>query len=501
MASVQGRTGRVRLRVTDRRVLMLLALGVQALVLVVGWMVTFRIVQRSFAGVIEAQVLEQNRKLAATIAELFPEEATAAGTGGVPFKSESWERLQKVIETDALRDLPAGGFACLIEPDGRVLCHPEIRADPGIRKFSFAGMELRATVDGLEAEPVLSAGAIGEFATGVVDFALGNTHFVATAPLGNSGLRLLVHQPIDALLRVGQESTGSVLGVAAVVLVTVLAVTGGGLAFLLRRYDGVHEQLNRQLQENLRTAKRIQESTLPTAWPATPGYGVAAWSGPAEETGGDTFDVVGLREHGAGYELVEDGAADRIALVLADATGHGVGPAIAVTQLQAMARVAWRMTRGLVGVVDLLSERLAASLPEGRFITAWFAALDPVKHEVEMFSAGQGPVLRVTAAGEVAEIESDSLPLGIMAGRLGGSRTVAMAPGDLIVVVSDGFVEAVDGSGAQFGTPRLRALVSAERWRDAGGIAGAIRAAVDAHSGGVRGDDQTLLVIKREAAT
>jgi phosphoserine phosphatase len=232
-----------------------------------------------------------------------------------------------------------------------------------------------------------------------------------------------------------------------------------------------------------------------------PGYDVAAWSRAAEETGGDTFDVVGLEPDGRGYRLVESGEALALGLLLADATGHGVGPAIAVTQLQAMVRIAWRTNRSLMDVVGLVSERLAASLPDGRFITAWLAKLDHRADEIEMFAAGQGPIFRVSAAGDVEALAADSYPLGIEAGVLAAEpRRVRLEPGDMVVVVSDGLLEQADARGEQFGNARMERLIAERRGGDAASLVSAIHAAVDAFCGGGQADDQTVLVVKRQVA-
>ena len=187
--------------------------------------------------------------------DLSPESVTE----GVEYQSDSWEKLQRVIEDETLSMLPAGGFACLIEPDGQVLCHPEIRHTPSYRDVSFAGLELRESIEADSGVDVIDAG--GDPVSGVVDFGAGNTHFVATRPLGNTGLRLVVHQPVGALVAAGEESTGYIAGVASVMALLVLGVTAAGLSYLLRRYDSVYEALNTEMKAGLETARKIQQSS------------------------------------------------------------------------------------------------------------------------------------------------------------------------------------------------------------------------------------------------
>ena len=79
------------------------ALVVQGVVLSAGWFVTFRVVQRSFAKVIEHRTIEQNRDIAQRVASLLPRVS-----GDVEFGSADWKRLQAIIEGDALKELPDG---------------------------------------------------------------------------------------------------------------------------------------------------------------------------------------------------------------------------------------------------------------------------------------------------------------------------------------------------------------------------------------------------------
>lgn len=499
--------------VRSRHLLVVFALSGQFVALTLGWFVTFRVVQRRFAGVIQEQVIAQNKEFAQTLAALFDDELrqqamdrmTETGELDVEFGSEDWEPLQRLIENDALSMLPAGGFACLIEGDGRLLCHPEIRERPGLRDFSFGGYDLRPTLGSAERAAIVEAGMDGEVASGVTEFSGGRFHYLATTEIGDSGLRLLIHQPVDELVKVGEESTAFIAVVAGAMAVVMLGITGGGLTFLLRRYDGVHEALNRQLHANLETARRIQRGTLPTRWPRPDGWEIAGWCDPAEETGGDSFDIFGLIQiegesaNGSGFGLSESSAERGVALVLADATGHGVGPALAVTQLQSMVRVAWRTRDSLMDVARLVSESLFGALPEGRFITAWLARLDLDAGWLEMYSAGQGPLFSVSAEGEVAVSAADGLPLGITDAIGPGPRRISMGVGDLFVVVSDGLIEERDADGEQFGDERLAALIVEHRAESAERIAEVLRGALARFTPRAATDDRTVVVVKRTA--
>lgn len=461
------------------------ALVLQAIVLSIGWFVTFRLVQRSFAQVVEGIVQQQNRDIVERVANLLPETM-----GEVEFGSEEWERFQRIIEGEALRDLPAGGFVCLVEPDGRLLCHPEIRENPGLRNFSFDGMQL---ANGLEegefTTPVLEVGMAGQPATGVLNF-VDDLHFVGTQTIDGRGHRLLVHQPVGKVVRVGRDSTRWILLFAAGAAVGVLGISGLGLSMLLRRYEGVQERLNRQLRDNLLVAQRIQQATLPSELPSLPGYAFAGASMPAEETGGDTYDMIGL-----------DGGT-QVALLLADATGHGIGPALAIAQLQGMARLAWQHEQDPRRVAALLNARMHQSLPDGRFVTGWFGLLDSRDGTIQMVSAGQDPQLVYRAArGSVERLSTDTLPLGIMADLSPlESRSIALQPGDVLLVSTDGLAEARNSAAEQFGVGRIADVVQSAATQGPQAVADALIGAVRRFTENSQPeDDRTVLVVQRLA--
>lgn len=494
-----------RLTLGSKTVLISSALLVQGVVLSAGWLATFRVVQRSFGRVIQERTIEQTQEYATRIASLIPSEVTAAPE----YLSEPWTALQNYIEHDAFRELPDGGFACIIEPNGQILCHPEIRRDPSYRKYSFKNKAIATGLEpGAESESILTAGG-SEGAGGVVEFASDNFHYVATKPIPGSNLRLLVHQPAGSLLAASESSTRWVMGVAVIAVLGVLCVTGAGLGWLLRRYDGVHESLNRQLKHNLEIARTIQQKSLPADIPQPAGLAIAGWSRPAEETGGDTFDVIALPDSADAACRIDrpDGTSPttepvRIAFLLADATGHGVGPAIAVTQLNSMTRLAQRVGTSLIDAARLINEQLFSALPGDRFVTAVFGTANGETGELELFSAGQGPLLLYRAATrQIETIETNTYPLGVMES-LGSDRPTRfrLGPGDLLCLVSDGIIEASSPDGEQFGAQRLESLITDRRDDHPASVADSIGRAVDAFTAGAEpDDDRTVLLIRRTA--
>ncbi|MFN9972742.1 MAG: PP2C family protein-serine/threonine phosphatase, partial [Phycisphaerae bacterium] len=158
------------------------------------------------------------------------------------------------------------------------------------------------------------------------------------------------------------------------------------------------------LRHDLDIAKKIQEGLFPKTPPETPGYDIAGWSKPADQTGGDYYDWIALPN-------------GRLAVMLGDVTGHGIGPALLMAICRAYTRATFPSQMELQEAMRRLNALLSEDVGEGRFITFAVAVLDPATGEVEVLSAGHGPILlRRTPGGtcSLAETEGTGLPLGIM---------------------------------------------------------------------------------------
>lgn len=243
-----------------------------------------------------------------------------------------------------------------------------------------------------------------------------------------------------------------------------------------------------KLRQELEMARVVQMSSLPATMPAVPGYDVYGMCRPAGLTGGDTFDLAAL-----GQGLL---------VVLGDATGHGIAPALSVTQMQAMLRMAFRLGADLETAFTQVNNQLADTLPGDRFITAFIGLLDAGTHRLRFHSGGQGPILHYQAAtGACARHKPTSFPLAAMPlSALRPAVSLDLQPGDVLVLLSDGLYEYADASGAQFGEERVREVVAAHHGRPAAELGASILEAVQAFAKGApQEDDMTVVLVKREA--
>ena len=240
-----------------------------------------------------------------------------------------------------------------------------------------------------------------------------------------------------------------------------------------------------RLKQEIAVAREIQVSTLPRVMPELPGYEVFGMVHPADETGGDMFDLAPL-------------SGDRLFLTMGDATGHGIGPALSVTQLQAMLRLAMRLDVSLDAAYAHVNNQLANDLPPERFVTAFMGVLDARAHALEFYAPGQGPILHFHArTGAIDRGLPTSFPLGAFpVGQPKAPRRVELAPGDVVAVISDGIFEWPDRDGGEFGVERVEALLRAHHFVPVARLATLIRESAAAF-GAAQADDVTVLLLRR----
>jgi phosphoserine phosphatase len=241
------------------------------------------------------------------------------------------------------------------------------------------------------------------------------------------------------------------------------------------------------MQRDLNIARTIQQGLLPKSDPQVTGFDVAGWNRPADETGGDCYD----------FMLLDGGG---LTVTIADATGHGIGPALVISETRALFRAIVSQTRDLAKVVTQVNHLLCEDLPDDKFVTAFFGLLSPADCALEFISAGHGPLLFFEAAtGGISERKPHGLPLGIMKDMgYDEPERLVLAPGDMMVLFTDGFIEWTRADGEQYGTERLFALLREHRQRSSTELIKLVyQSVLDFAAGAPQADDLTAVIIKK----
>lgn len=311
------------------------------------------------------------------------------------------------------------------------------------------------------------------------------TRSILTIPLiGHDGELVGVAQTLNKDLgREGGRYTGEDEELAAAL--------AAQAAVAMKRARLLEDRLVRlKLERDLELARTIQQSSFPAELPPSDVFDVAAWNQPAEATGGDAYDVVRAGDRTPG----------RLMLLMADATGHGVGPAISVTQLRSMLRMATHLGADVAHTVRHCNQQLCADLPGGRFITAWIAELDETNGSLTAISAGQAPLLHYHAADDRFEtMGSDAVPFGVLDElEFATPPRRVLRAGDIFAAISDGIFEARDPDDELMGQDRVIRCLREVRGEPAAIILEFLRREVDAFCRGREADDdRTAIIVKR----
>ncbi|HEY0404329.1 MAG TPA: SpoIIE family protein phosphatase [Pyrinomonadaceae bacterium] len=250
----------------------------------------------------------------------------------------------------------------------------------------------------------------------------------------------------------------------------------------------LEEQLDRErLEHELQLASEIQQRFQPTAPPHVAGYELQGISFPCYEIGGDYYDFI-------------ERADGRMIIALGDVSGKGTAAALLMSSLHAAVHAQASSQSSLGETISAVNKYLAENIPSNRFVTLFYAELDPLTGALSFINAGHNPPLIVHAAGTVENLSSGGLPLGIMTNSAYREGRTQLQPGDVLVIYSDGVSEAVNPQGEEFGAPRLHSVVGLNIERSAAGIRDRIESALTKFSQGTpAADDITLVIVKRQA--
>ncbi len=187
-------------------------------------------------------------------------------------------------------------------------------------------------------------------------------------------------------------------------------------------------------------------------------------------------------------------------MLLGDATGHGFGPALSATQMQAMLRVAFRLGANLDEAYMQVNNQLDEDLPDDRFITAFMGFLDPKTHDVEYHSGGQGPIPHYRAASKQCEWHAPTnFPVGVMPlDGLDRAVSLHLEPGDVLALISDGVYEYTALDGSQFGEDRVAEIMASSHDLSMPELGkNLVDAAFEFGGEAPQADDVTLVLVRR----
>ncbi|MFV1965304.1 MAG: SpoIIE family protein phosphatase [Pirellulaceae bacterium] len=250
--------------------------------------------------------------------------------------------------------------------------------------------------------------------------------------------------------------------------------------------DVTHEH---KLKRDIEAAHRVQQHLLPSTAPDLPGFDIAGGCFPAEHCSGDFFDYIPL-------------PGDRLAIVLADVSGHGFGPAIMASAIRSYLRTAAVLGNHVHEMLALGNRLLANDSEASPFASVFSARVDARSRSFQFASAGH-PAYLIRHSGEVKTLESTCVPIGVRDDEVFPlSRPIRIHHGDILLLASDGVFEARKTGNQFFGLERSLAVVRSVAHRPAKEIVAKLhRAACEFAGSTTLDDDLTAVVVKRQPKT
>lgn len=216
------------------------------------------------------------------------------------------------------------------------------------------------------------------------------------------------------------------------------------MAVAAERLRRAEEDRKREARE-LSAARVIQQQLLPKELPSLPGWRVTACYQPARAVGGDFYDFLEL----------PDG---QVALVTGDVADKGIPAALVMATTHSILRGDAMGLMSPGAILMRANDRLYSDIPAHMFVTCLYVVLDPASGRLRFANAGHN-LPYVASADGVMELRATGMPLGAMPGMTYEEKEAHLAPGDSILLSSDGLVEAHNPAGEMFGFPRLRGVV------------------------------------------
>ena len=281
-----------------------------------------------------------------------------------------------------------------------------------------------------------------------------------------------------------------------IMMVVINAALALAVGIAVHTYETLRAQIERSYIElrkkeaydrEMEIAREVQEQLFPKSVPQVRGLELAGLCLPAAGVGGDYYDYLPLSE-------------DRIGLVVADVSGKGISAALVMASLQASVRILIGPEAEPAKVNCRLNHFLYRSTSAARYATMFFGLLDVRDMSLRYSNAGHNPAMVIGRTGS-HKLTEGGLPLGILDGVSYGEGRRTLEPGDLLLLYTDGAVEAADPAGREFSLDRLVGFMQ-ER-REARDLSGLVREALAEVNGWTRGssqqDDITLVVARAVA--
>lgn len=344
-------------------------------------------------------------------------------------------------------------------------------------------------------------------------FNLGETIFGEVAATGKPVLiedgekdsRIFTNGPED-FLKTGsyivvplmlKDRVVGVAGIARVPGVSPFGEEEFRIAKALARYAGaainnvysVQEILEHaDLEREAAIASQIQKTLHPKRLPDLPEAGFGSFFNATKGVCGDYYDIILARR-------------DRIALAIADVAGKGIQSTMVMIMLRSILHLVTNTTKGSGVILDWINKGITGKIDMDHYATLSFLSYSPAEHTIEYASAGHQPMLIWRAeTGKIESIKQTTDPIGVERSSTYTGMKLTVRQGDIIILYTDGLIEALNQEGRQYGIETLSQVVTENNSLSAKEIASEVKHNIQAFVGSASlHDDQTLVIMKIKA--
>jgi serine phosphatase RsbU (regulator of sigma subunit)/Na+/proline symporter len=326
----------------------------------------------------------------------------------------------------------------------------------------------------------------------VVNDAEAVTHPTSAKIIRREGIKSMAHAPIvigDQTVGVLSAYSRTIKGIFTEEFMEFFTSLADQVGAAWRNAQQTEKLLQaKEHEKEMEIAKRIQLSLLPATLPQVEGFSLAGICEPASQVGGDYYDILPNGDQS-------------LDILIADVSGHNVGAALMMAETRTFIHALSRTFPGPSGIMAALNRFFNRDLGEAElFITLFYLRFDPVSRCFSYASAGHNPPLLFRAAtGKCQALDAEGLILGIKDEVEFEEKTETLAPGDLLLLYTDGITEARNDSQELFGEARLRLFLRKHHQLSPADIASELLAAVRRFSGRESFEDDVSLVIVKAA--
>lgn len=262
--------------------------------------------------------------------------------------------------------------------------------------------------------------------------------------------------------------------------------SNGNIEALASVSTDITEQIRaRESLRQFEMARTVQLKLYPSTPPVLPGFDIDGVARPVTQLCGDYFDFVPSRK-------------GRMNVIVGDVSGHGLGPALQMVELRTLLRTFLRRSNNLPQILKEVNELLCEDLPDSMFISLFLTELDPRERSLRFVSAGH-PAWLLPADGTAHQLRSTGMVLGLVPSAEYQPEVgpIRLNSGDIVLLTTDGVVEAMSSDMELYGKQRMQDVVSRNRHRSSREILEALFADIRKFVGGRPvTDDMTAIIVK-----